>query len=234
MITKANFKNLLAALGFTDKNGVFSKKIHGILIQANTKEEKLLYPKGIKIEGEFTSNFSSSENFVVFECVHRLLELGYKPEQLTLEPKWKVGHGASGGRADIVIKDYDGKIFTIIECKTAGKEFNDAWEIGLQYPSQLFSYAQQEGSTQLLCLYTSDFVDEKPQRQYYIITLKDNEELLQTISDNVPLTYKTAERFDEKFNVWKNTYQNEAYSIGFLKMIFNRSTLEEKIIASTI
>ena len=115
MITKANFKNLLVALSFSEKDSVFSKKINGILIQADAKQEKLLYPKGIKIEGEFTTNFSSAENFVVFECVHRLLELGYKSEHLTLEPKWKVGHGASGGRADIVIKDNDGQIFAIIE-----------------------------------------------------------------------------------------------------------------------
>ncbi|MDQ2718634.1 MAG: hypothetical protein M3Z26_02555 [Bacteroidota bacterium] len=101
MITKTNFNKLLSALNFTDKEGVFSKKIHGIVIQADTSAEKLIYPKGIKIEGEFTTNFSSAENFVVFECVHRLLELGYKPEQLTLEPKWKLGDGASGGRVQI-------------------------------------------------------------------------------------------------------------------------------------
>ncbi|HEY9363539.1 MAG TPA: N-6 DNA methylase, partial [Chitinophagaceae bacterium] len=217
MITKANFKNLLVALSFKEKDAVFSKKINGILIQADFKEEKLLYQKGVKIEGDFTTNFSSNENFVVFECVHRLLELGYKQDQLTLEPKWKLGHGASGGRADIVIKDNEGKIFTIIECKTAGKEFNDTWDVGLQYPSQLFSYAQQEGSTQLLCLYTSDFIEGKPERQYFIITLSDNEELLQTLEDSEVLTYRTAQRFDEKFNVWKDTYLNEAYTIGFFE-----------------
>lgn len=217
MITKTNFKNLLHWLDFTEKSLVFSNKIHGFLMQADFSAERLIYPKGVKIEGDFTTNFSSAENFVVFECVNRLLELGYKPEQLTLEPKWKLGHGASGGRADIVISDNDGKIFAIIECKTAGKEFNDAWDIGLQYPSQLFSYAQQEGSTQLLCLYTSDFTDGKTERRYYIITLKDNEELLQTMEDRDVLTYEKAQRFDEKFNVWKDTYLNEAYSIGFFE-----------------
>lgn len=217
MITKTNFKNLLHWLGFTEKSTVFSNKIHGFLMQADFSAERLIYPKGVRIEGDFTTNFSSAENFVVFECVHRLLELGYKPEQLTLEPKWKLGHGASGGRADIVISDNDGKIFPIIECKTAGKEFNDAWDIGLQFPSQLFSYAQQEGSTQLLCLYTSDFTDGKPERHYFIITLKDNEELLQTMEDPEVLKYEKAQRFDEKFNVWKETYLNEAYSIGFFE-----------------
>jgi len=28
--------------------------------------------------------------------------MGYNPNHIELEPKWKVGHGASGGRADIL------------------------------------------------------------------------------------------------------------------------------------
>lgn len=99
MITEANFSELLTILTFSEKEAIFSKKIHGILIQADIAAERLIYPKGVKIVGDFTTNFPSAENFVVFECVHRLLEFGYKPEQLTLEPKWKLGHGASGGRA---------------------------------------------------------------------------------------------------------------------------------------
>ena len=31
-------------------------------------------------------NLSANENFVVFECVHRLLEKGYKPEGRKAEP----------------------------------------------------------------------------------------------------------------------------------------------------
>ncbi len=66
MITKANFNLLLNTLDFSQKENVFSKRIHGFLIQADFNEEQLLYPPGVKIEGEFTTNFSSSENFVVF------------------------------------------------------------------------------------------------------------------------------------------------------------------------
>ena len=43
-----------------------------------------------------------------------------KPEHIELEPKWKLGRGASGGRADILVKDNFGKPLLIIECKTAG------------------------------------------------------------------------------------------------------------------
>jgi len=221
MINKSSFKKLLIALGFTTDNEIYSKKINDELLQTDFEQEKLIYPKGIKIEGQFTTNFSSNENFVVFECVHRLLTIGYKPEHLTLEPKWKLGHGASGGRADIVISDNSGKVFGIIECKTAGREFEDAWSAGLQFPSQLFSYAQQEGSTQLICLYTSDFVNEKAENYYYVIPLVDNENFLQTVADENLSIYRKANRYDELFNVWKNTYQQEAFTPASWKKIFS-------------
>ena len=46
-----------------------------------------MYPKEIIRHDDTTSNFSHPENFVVFECVHRLLEKGYKPSSLELEPR---------------------------------------------------------------------------------------------------------------------------------------------------
>jgi hypothetical protein len=42
---------------------------------------------------------------------------------IELEPKWKLGHGASGGRADILLKDNKNNSILLIECKTAGTEF---------------------------------------------------------------------------------------------------------------
>ena len=101
-----NLKDLLHFLNFTQQNEVFTKKfISGDYSLAIDFENKQIqYPEsfGLIINERQTCNFSSNENFVVFECVHRLLEKGYKPEHIELEPKWKLGHGASGGRADIL------------------------------------------------------------------------------------------------------------------------------------
>ena len=137
-------------------------------LKVDFKTEKLIYPedKGFTINEKQTCNFEQNENFVVFECVHRLLELGYKPEHIELEPKWKVGHGASGGRADIMIKDNSGKSLLIIECKTEGKEFDDAWKKTLINGGQLLSYVKQAGSTQFVCLYASDYLDGKVSADY--------------------------------------------------------------------
>lgn len=61
---------------------------------------------------------------MVFECVCRLLAKGYRPEHIELEPKWQLGREAKGGKADIVVRDGQGDVLIIIECKTAGTEYN--------------------------------------------------------------------------------------------------------------
>ena len=128
MIHKENIKDLLVTLGFEVEKNVYSKHFPqgDFYLKADFNKNELMYPedKGFIINERQTCNFASDENFVVFECVHRLLMKGYKPQHIELEPKWKVGHGASGGRADILVKNQQNKPLLIIECKTAGKEFD--------------------------------------------------------------------------------------------------------------
>ena len=129
MITKSNFKDLLITLGFRVENNIFQKSIGQADLKVDFNQQLIIYPedKGLKVNERQTCNFSQNENFVVFECVHRLLVKGYKPEHLEIEPKWQVGHGASGGRADILVKDQETNPLLIIECKTPGDEFEKAW-----------------------------------------------------------------------------------------------------------
>ena len=108
MITTDNFKRVLQKLGFIEKNDVFYKKFADLNceLKADFNEKKLIYPenRGLTVNERQTCNFKQPENFVVFECVYKLLSQGYHPKHIELEPKWQVGHGASGGRADYVEK----------------------------------------------------------------------------------------------------------------------------------
>ena len=86
MITTSNFKSLIiSSLGFEQVDGtqVYSKKFDNISceLQVDFARELLIYPKdkGFKVEAATTCNFSAPENFVVFECVCRLFEKGYRP-----------------------------------------------------------------------------------------------------------------------------------------------------------
>jgi hypothetical protein len=124
--------------------------------------------------------------------------LSLKPQHIELEPKWTVGHGASGGRADIMVKDNSNKSLLIIECKTAGKEFNDEWKKMLINGGQVLSYGKQAGSTSFVSLYTSDIIDEEIVPSYFLITLRDNENLLDELADKAPLSYERAKLLDKE------------------------------------
>ncbi|MDO9215551.1 MAG: restriction endonuclease subunit S [Methylococcales bacterium] len=207
MITKDNFKALLLSLHFQQHGNQFSKVVNNIHLAVDFDKNELLYPNGLIIHERQTCNFSASENFVVFECVHRLLEKGYAPDSIELEPKWKLGHGASGGRADILVKDRENKPLLIIECKTAGTEYKKAIKYTQFDGGQLFSYAQQIPATQFLCLYASDFSDKKLTRDYIVISHIDNDKI--ALKDGELNRFDSAQSVIERFDVWKNTYQLE-------------------------
>ena len=161
MITAASFRKALMAMGFhTANNDLLVKSFPvGCSMQVDFQSQKLVFPTAI--EGRDRNNgFDKPENFVVFECVCRLLEKGYRPEHIELEKEWHLGHDAKSGRADICV--YDNKrqsMLFIIECKTWGKQFDKAWKDTKSDGGQVFSYWQQERSCQWLIVYTSDYGD---------------------------------------------------------------------------
>ncbi len=221
IITTSNFKEVLIHIGFEPLKGkdkdVWLKSYPTCDLRVDFKNNLLIYPedKGLVVNERQTCNFSASENFVVFECVNRLLSKGYKPEHIELEPKWKLGHGASGGRADILIRDNSGNALLIIECKTWGEEFEAEWKNMNLNGGQLFSYAQQIKSTQFLCLYTSGLVDETMVYKNNIITLNDNKEYLKTIKE--PLAFADATDVQTLYKAWYVTYNHEYETTGIFE-----------------
>ena len=217
MITKTNFKDVLKKLEFTAEGNIFQKSIYETDLKVDFEKKEIIYPedKGLKVNERQTCNFSQNENFVVFECVHRLLDKGYKPEHLELEPKWQVGRGASGGRADILIRDHEKNPLLIIECKTAGDEFDRAWQKTQQDGDQLFSYAQQIPQTQYLCLYASDFVENKIRIDQRIIAHCDDENIL--AQDETSRSFAEAANFEDRYAVWHETYQSEHAESGIFE-----------------
>ena len=163
--------------------------------------------------------FRQAENIVVLECVHRLLAKGYKPEHIELEPKWKLGHGASGGRADILVRDNDGQVLLIIECKTVGGEFEKEKQKMLDNGGQLFSYFQQERSIKYLCLYASDFINDTITYENAIVKTQDRQEDIQAFNNgdtNIKL-YKDAKNNQELFEVWKETFNRYFHYKGIFE-----------------
>ncbi len=162
--------------------------------------------------------------------MHRLLQKGYKPEHLELEPKWQLGREAKGGKADILVRDHQGSPYLLIECKTTdskNSEFAKEWAKMLENGGQLFSYFQQERGVKYLCLYTSDFIDDTLKYQNYIIQAFDNQEYLN--EKELEKSYTKATNNLELFSVWKESYEFHHEKQG----IFENNINAYKILQTT-
>ena len=180
-------KKLIIKLGFTPQNGengTFVKYYdnhnnYPIFIDFNN--HKIEYAHNsiksnnrIKVGDLTTSNFDKSENFVVLECIDRLLTKGYSPECLELEKKYPLGRNLKG-KLDILVYDKSGRVpFLMVECKTWGNEYEKESSKTLKSGGQIFSYYQQDKATKYLCLYTSHLDEEEIEYKNNIVLVEQS------------------------------------------------------------
>ena len=152
-------KKIIQILGFKPKENtsdIFIKKYVGsYAIEIDFENEIFNYGKKIKVENKITLTFSRPENWVVLECVDRLLEKGYKPENVILEKTWPAGHGTSKS-LDVCVTRDDGSEYLLIECKTYGKEFEKSSARLHKDGGQLFTYFKFSNKADIIMLYASE------------------------------------------------------------------------------
>lgn len=159
-----NNKLLIQKLGFTPKENtvnVYSKKYTvGCSLVIDFEKQTFYFGGKIKIQGKDTQNITKPEDWVVLECVNRLLERGFKPENISLEKVYPAGHGFSG-RLDICVTREDGSEYLLIECKTYGKEFEKEFSRIKKDGGQLFTYFKFSNKADLVMLYASQFSNDE-------------------------------------------------------------------------
>jgi type I restriction enzyme M protein len=194
-------KDLIKKLHFVPREKAvdvyYKTYTNGYTLEIDFENETINYGKDIKSDSKTTQNFSQPENFVVLECVDRLLTKGYKPKDITLEKVFPSGHGHSG-RLDILVTTTvrnSKKSFLMIECKTFGREFDKEYAAIQKNGGQLFTYFQNDTNTNYLMLYTSCFAEGKIDYKSEIIKIEDS--------------YRSAGNVEDVHNRWnKITYNN--------------------------
>lgn len=227
MITEFNFRDVLLALGFERSGESYEKRFPhlGASMRVDFSAKKLYYPDAIRGR-ERNNNFDAPENFVVFECVDRLLEKGYRPEHIELEKEWHLGHDAKSGRADVCVTDTKGTMLFIIECKTWGREFDKALSDTKNDGAQLFSYWQQEQSCKWLILYASEFKGGTVEYKAPTIDCSDDANIiLLAKKDKSIKLYRDAHTAPEKHEAWKETYSGQIHD----DLVFSDDSVAYKI-----
>ena len=172
-----DIKKHIAVLGFVPKNGtngIYHKIYVDYAIEIDFEKQSINYGSAITAESKTTQNFSQPENFVVLECVDRLLTKKYKPQNIVLEKTWPSGHGTSG-RLDICVNREDGTPYMLIECKTYGKEYNKESARIHKDGGQLFTYFQLSGGkADVIMLYASELKGNKIVYLNEIVKIEDD------------------------------------------------------------
>ena len=210
----ADIKPWLNSLGFDDNNEL-SIRGYTISVDLEATGKNIKYPELKEVGRNTTTNLSNPENFVVLEAIIGLLKQGYLPNQISIEKGYKLGHDTKSGNADITVDDNEGNPFLIIEAKTYGNEFEKEWNNTIRDGGQLFSYDKQDNKAQVLVLYASRVTSETIEKVYRAINLNDNAEFLSTL-DN-PRGYKDAKGGNDKFEIWRDTYQQDYVTNGVLE-----------------
>jgi type I restriction enzyme M protein len=178
-------KDLLKTLGFLPKenaNRIFQKKYaahRDYVIEVDFNREKINYGALILQDSATTQNFAQMENWVVLECVDRLLEKGYPPQRITLEKTYPAGHKNSG-RLDICVarddenNDKNTTEYLLIECKTYGKEFDKEFTRMRKDGGQLFTYFKFSNKADVIMLYASELNGKEIVYQNEIVKIEDD------------------------------------------------------------
>ena len=270
MITKNNLKEVLEILNFNSKDKIVYEKFYQnsdkISIKVDFDKKTIDYlpfdnrfksdilpsidnpSVGFMAHRETTLNFKdekAKEVFVDLIAVDKLLEKGYKPEHIVLEPEFKTGHGDKA-YGDILVLNENFENLLLIECKTTTSdinksEFNKEWQNMLENGGQLISY-QGVRKSKFLCLLSFDLEENQILTYNYIISMLDDEN-----GKKAEKNYLNSSDKEAIFKVWKELYnQNyeeagifepnrQAYNIGFekptidiLKPLVNRDIDEKR------
>ena len=218
-LSKESIKEFITAMGYRHKDGVndeFEKKYNGYVIVIDFENSKIKYGEKIRVGDLTTSNFENSENFVVLECIDRLLTKGYLPEDLALEYKFPLGRNEKGKLDILVLKNK--KAFIMIECKTWGLEYQKEQKKMMNNGGQLFSYYVQDKATEYLCLYTSRLNNNNI--EYHNSIVKVDEKWRELSNQKEIFEYWNKNFFDNGiFENWVNAYdfENKSLRRGQLK-----------------
>jgi type I restriction enzyme M protein len=222
-LKKADIKQLITFLGFKPQDGdkdIYYKnypKHNDYVIKVNVEKDHIDYGTQVHLGDLTTSHFENSENFVVLECVDRVLEKGYPPSCISLEHKWPMGRKEKG-KLDILVTDKDYKAYLMIECKTWGEEYEKEQKKMQRDGGQLFSYFIQDKAARYLCLYASRFNNGKVEFVNDIVQVDEQWKELNNqkeIFDHWNKNFKDNGIFED----WANAYNIEikALTRGRLK-----------------
>jgi hypothetical protein len=142
-----NYINYFWKLGFREEfNDIYTKEYNGLFkIQIDMKNELIDYEKEINVWNNQLTNFSQ-RNFVIFECIDRLLTKGYHPQSI---------HIGKSKEYDISVITENGETLFAIKSSIWEYEFDQIVTSLRSDPKMRTFFDAVKKEIPFLCIYTS-------------------------------------------------------------------------------
>ena len=131
------YTSLFWKLGFVEETSDNYVKKYSDSYQINIEAEKQVinYGNNFKTNNITPINLYEHKDFVVLECVNRLLEMGYSRTNLQL-----IGDSEKAEMPDIIVCDNLDNEYFIIDCRRWGKDFEKEFANFKKGKGYLLSY----------------------------------------------------------------------------------------------
>lgn len=146
------YTSLFWKLGFVEETSDNYVKKYSDSYQINIEAERqeINYGNNFKTNNTTPTNLYEHKDFVVLECVNRLLEKGFSRTDLQL-----IGDADKVEMPDIIVCDNLGNEYFAIDCRRWGKDFEKEFANFKKGKGRLLSYYKNFKEVKYLCLYTS-------------------------------------------------------------------------------
>ena len=211
-----DYKKLIQKIGFAPKEnstGIFQKKYGKYAIEVDFEKNQFNFGGKIYFgdSKKTIQNIVKPEDWVVIECVDRLLEKGYQPQNITLEKTWKTGHGTSG-RLDVLVTRDNGSAYLMIECKTWGTEFDKEFKNLEKNGGQLFTYFQQDKNAEVIMLYASELDGKDIKFRNEIVKIEEDYRQTANVKDFFERWNKLP-KANGIFDSWASAYEFQSKAL---------------------
>ncbi len=142
-----NYINYFWKLGYNEEiSDIYIKKYHGFYnVKIDMANDIIDYGNIIQLCNDSLAKFSQ-KNFVILECVNRLLEKGYHPNSLII---------GKNDSYDIAVKDNLGRISIAINCTTWEDDYENEVTSIKTNAGFVSSFFERNPDMKYLCVYTS-------------------------------------------------------------------------------
>jgi hypothetical protein len=146
------YTSLFLNLGFVEEtsDNYVKKYTDSYQINIEAERQEINYGNNFKTNNTTPTNLYEHKDFVVLECVNRLLEKGYSRTDLQM-----IGDADNMEMPDIIVCDTLGNKYFAIDCRRWGKDFEKEFANFKKGKGRLLSYYKNFKEVKYLCLYTS-------------------------------------------------------------------------------